>query len=100
VVFQGTSGARMIVEFPSVNDCARLSHAPGLMAEAHRAFIALVPSRPERRFQWLQPGLPVTIEGLLFFDKVHGQTGVAPNGAEIHPVLRVKARKGSCGPGS
>jgi len=27
-------------------------------------------------------------------DKIHGQEGVARNGAEIHPVLRVKRRAG------
>jgi hypothetical protein len=30
----------------------------------------------------------VTITGPLFFDVRHGQTGVAPNGIELHPVLR------------
>jgi len=29
-------------------------------------------------------------------DKVHGQEGVAPSGAEIHPVLWLKPRRGSC----
>jgi hypothetical protein len=26
--------------------------------------------------------------GIGFFDYLHGQTGVAPNGIELHPVLR------------
>jgi hypothetical protein len=30
-----------------------------------------------------------TIRGVGFFDFLHGQTGVAPNGIELHPVLRV-----------
>jgi hypothetical protein len=29
-----------------------------------------------------------TILGVGFFDFLHGQTGVAPNGIELHPVLR------------
>jgi hypothetical protein len=29
----------------------------------------------------------ITVAGIDFFDFVHGQTGVAPNGIEIHPVL-------------
>ena len=29
-----------------------------------------------------------TIRGVGFFDFLHGQTGVAPNGIELHPVLR------------
>jgi hypothetical protein len=34
-----------------------------------------------------------TITGVGFFDFIHGQTGVAPNGIELHPVLSfTKAR--------
>jgi hypothetical protein len=29
-----------------------------------------------------------TIEGVGFLDFLHGQRGVAPNGIELHPVLR------------
>ena len=29
----------------------------------------------------------VTITGIGFWDLIHGQTGVAPNGIELHPVL-------------
>ena len=28
-----------------------------------------------------------TITGVGFFDVLHGQTGVAPNGIELHPVI-------------
>jgi hypothetical protein len=31
--------------------------------------------------------VPVTVVGVGFFDFIHGQTGVAPNGIELHPVL-------------
>src|ERR1035437_3520851 len=30
---------------------------------------------------------PIQLVGIGFFDYIHGQTGVAPNGIEIHPVL-------------
>jgi hypothetical protein len=33
--------------------------------------------------------LPVTVVGVGFFDFLHGQTGVAPNGIELHPLLDV-----------
>jgi hypothetical protein len=36
----------------------------------------------------------VMLTGVFFFDKIHGQFGVAPNGAELHPVLDYK--KVSC----
>ncbi len=31
----------------------------------------------------------VTITGVLFFDRIHNQNGVAPNGVELHPVLDI-----------
>jgi hypothetical protein len=31
----------------------------------------------------------VRITGVGFFDYIHGQHGVAPNGVELHPVLNV-----------
>jgi len=33
-----------------------------------------------------------TITGVGFFDFDHGQTGVAPNAIELHPVLAFKGR--------
>ncbi len=34
-----------------------------------------------------------TITGVAFFDVIHGQRGVAPNGIELHPALSFS---GSC----
>jgi hypothetical protein len=34
-------------------------------------------------------GKPITVTGVGFFDRIHGQAGVAPNGIELHPVLAV-----------
>jgi hypothetical protein len=33
--------------------------------------------------------IPVQVKGVGMFDFLHGQTGVAPNGIEIHPVLDI-----------
>ena len=33
--------------------------------------------------------ISVTVTGIGFFDKIHGQTGVAPNGIELHPLLSI-----------
>ena len=35
------------------------------------------------------PSVMVTLRGFGFFDYVHGQTGVAPNAIELHPVLQI-----------
>jgi hypothetical protein len=32
----------------------------------------------------------VTVTGVGLFDTIHGQTGVAPNGIELHPVLDIQ----------
>src|SRR5260370_13401224 len=34
--------------------------------------------------------IPVQITGVGFFDFIHGQTGVAPNGIELHPILDIR----------
>lgn len=34
--------------------------------------------------------VPVTVTGVGFFDFLHGQTGVAPNGVELHAVLDIQ----------
>lgn len=36
---------------------------------------------------WKFSGRTITITGIGFYDFIHGQTGVAPNGIEVHPVL-------------
>lgn len=39
--------------------------------------------------------VPVQIKGVGFFDFLHGQTGVAPNGIELHTVLDIAFNPGS-----
>ena len=39
------------------------------------------------RGEQLKPNLRVGVTGVGFFDRVGGQTGVAPNGIELHPLL-------------
>jgi hypothetical protein len=36
-----------------------------------------------------QHGMTISLVGAGFFDVPHGQTGVAPNAIEIHPVLGI-----------
>lgn len=40
--------------------------------------------------------VPVCLTGVGFFDFIHGQTGVAPNGIELHPVLGVQFTPSAC----
>lgn len=34
--------------------------------------------------------IPVTATGVGFFDRLHNQTGVAPNGVELHPLVAIR----------
>jgi PKD repeat protein len=43
--------------------------------------------------------IPVEVKGIGFFDFLHGQTGVAPNGIELHPVTDIVFNPSSGGGG-
>jgi len=73
----------MIAEFPGANcDANALDKAE--IDKARQDFIAAY-GRPTGQFK--KPTGCATLTGVFFFDRVHGQLGVAPNGAELHPVL-------------
>jgi len=76
----------MIVEFPDVR-CkgARQSIKKKPMRRARERLIAACGS-PSSSFTQLHG--KATLTGVGFFDLLHGQTGVAPNGIELHPILR------------
>jgi hypothetical protein len=38
---------------------------------------------------WQTANIPVTVSGVSFFDVPHGQTGIAPNAIEIHPIMDI-----------
>lgn len=56
------------------------------MGSARSAFVAIC-GLPQAHF--VQCPVELEVVGVAFFDVVHGQTGVAPNGIELHPVLGV-----------
>jgi hypothetical protein len=82
--------ARMIVEFPDATDCkgALASAEADLMRQARLELIAAFGEPSATGFRPLQGA--VTIDGVGFFDILHGQRGVAPNGIELHPVLHIE----------
>ena len=90
--------ATMIVEIPSAA-CARVCSSR-LVNEMRAARDSAVSGlgRPSDRYRRLRPPRMVTVTGILFFDFLHGQTGVAPNGVELHPVLGLTFGAGP-GPG-
>jgi hypothetical protein len=77
----------MIVEFPAGGCIAARARARHRMTDARRAFVA--------RFgppttDWQHLGVDGVITGVGFFDIPQGQTGVAPNAIELHPVIRFR----------
>jgi hypothetical protein len=98
-------GATMIVEFPDPaciesKDAAlvaRMTNARSAVLKAAPRLVqqiaagGAIPAAafdPQTQKMLLQPmGGLAQIIGVGFFDTVHGQDGVAPNGVELHPVL-------------
>jgi hypothetical protein len=79
-------GGSMIVEFPA-DSCttAASGGARSLMAKARAAIGQACSGEPGKKVVTLRG--EATITGVGFFDKLHGQGGLAPNGIELHPVL-------------
>jgi hypothetical protein len=87
VVIAGTSGATMIAEFPDPACVSHRLYRPQI-ATARQTFVQRYGTPPSTHFVTLRGQM--TLTGVLLFDVLHGQRGVAPNGAEIHPVLDLK----------
>jgi hypothetical protein len=86
VIADPVVGGSMIVEFPGA-DCVSTVGA-SLMSKAKAALAAACGPLPTTsKFVTLQGR--ATIDGVGFFDFLHHQGGVAPNGIELHPVLRI-----------
>ena len=79
--------ARMITEFPDADQCsgAVASAHAAEMRTARAALVAAFGQPSSSQFTHLTG--TATLAGVGFFDFLHGQTGVAPNGVELHPVL-------------
>jgi hypothetical protein len=85
LVLQDAGGLTMIVEIPSPTCVGAGSpFLPGI-TNARNEFNAKFTATTS--FQ--TANIPVQIKGVGMFDFLHGQTGVAPNGIELHPVLDV-----------
>jgi len=85
LVISDAAGNTMIAEIPSPSCVGASSPFATAIAQARAKFDAAF--TPSSSFQ--QANVPVQITGVAMFDFLHGQTGVAPNGIEIHPVLDI-----------
>jgi hypothetical protein len=85
LVLQDASGNTMIAEIPSPSCVGAGSpFGPGI-TNARNEFDA----RYNATSSFQTANIPVQIKGVGMFDFLHGQTGVAPNGIEIHAVLDI-----------
>jgi hypothetical protein len=79
----------MIIEPPSSACSGACQSGYGsLYQSARAAFVTCLGAAPS---SFTAPGKTVVadITGVPMFDLLHGQTGVAPNGIEVHPVMSV-----------
>lgn len=85
LVIQDSAGRTMIIELPASNCVGAGSpFGPGI-SRARQQFDARFTATTSMK----TTSTPVTIKGVGFWDFLHGQTGVAPNGIEVHPVLDI-----------
>jgi len=94
LVIADSSGRTMIVEIPS----------PTCVGAGSPFFTGIQRARSEfnARFSattsFKTTSTPVQVRGVGMFDFLHGQTGVAPNGIELHPVLNIVFNPGAAAP--
>lgn len=85
LVIQDGSGRTMIVEIPAPNCVGAGSpFGPGVTNARHQ-----FDARFTATSTFKTTSTAVTVRGVGFWDFLHGQTGVAPNGIEIHSVLDI-----------
>lgn len=90
LVVRDTAGRTMIVEAPEPA-CAVRSRFLGDIASV-RATIDSFFGGPVLTKQ-ITNNVAVNVMGIAFFDSIHGQNGVAPNGIELHPILHISLRR-------
>ena len=78
-------GNTMIAEFPAPScDTTAAPSFRSAMSKARQDFLAAC-GAPGDAYKAVSG--TATLSGVGFFDRIHGQRGVAPNGIELHPVL-------------
>jgi hypothetical protein len=84
MVLTDGDGRTMIIESPC-GDCAQHSIVHDQIATVRQIVETQFPTAANGGRE--HTAVPVTVTGVAFFDRLHGQDGVAPNGIELHPIL-------------
>ncbi len=85
IVLQDGNGNTIIAEIPSPGCVGSGSPFSAEITNARMKFNSMFTASTSFQFA----NVPVQVTGVPMFDFLHGQTGVAPNGIEIHPVLDI-----------
>jgi hypothetical protein len=93
LVIKDAAGNTMIAEVPDPACVASSSSFVNQIKSARAQFDAKYTASSS--FQ--TANIPVRLSGVAFFDFLHGQTGVAPNGIELHPLLNIDFNPGTGG---
>jgi hypothetical protein len=95
---RNATSRKMIVEFPAPT-CVDSAFKRPAIGAAREAMLSNCGAVSSSHVTELMGNVEVT--GVGFWDEIHGQTGVAPNGIEIHPVLKFTGDcSGGGGPGA
>lgn len=87
LVIADDAGRTMIAEVP---DPACVSPVNRFYPQMQQVRDAISRAGPVTAAGFTPIGRHARLTGVAFFDNLHGQTGVAINGAELHPVLRIE----------
>jgi len=96
LVIKDSAGRTMIIELPASNCVGAGSPFGTGISRARQQF----DSRFTATTSFKTTSTSVTIKGVGFWDYLHGQTGVAPNGIEVHPVLDITFPTSALTPGT
>lgn len=94
LVLADSQASTIIAEIPNPA-CVKSGPFKAAITATRKAFVARTHYNPPapKPGQYSPPfvttAIPVTVTGVVFYDFVHGQNGVAPNGVELHPVLSI-----------
>jgi hypothetical protein len=94
LVIKDGAGRTMIIEIADPNCASGSAFGTGI-SRARSQFDARFVATSTMK----TTSTPVTVRGIGFWDYIHGQTGVAPNGIEIHPVLNITFGSSALAPG-
>ncbi|MDQ3918921.1 MAG: Ig-like domain repeat protein, partial [Acidobacteriota bacterium] len=93
IVIQDDTGHTMIAEIPSPACVLSPTTPRQLVSGPFSGGITSAREKFDARFTattfFQTANVPVRVKGVAFFDFIHGQNGVAPNGIELHPLLDI-----------